>query len=739
VQLASGSFDLSRRTFVPGGMTVPTAMISSETQSADAAQLADNDRAVSIDRRRLSRLIQARKPDIAGRWFDCQFADDRIRRYAIAGLADVEKRTLLDLYVGPLFDLLVAYLRTGEDRYRDVYLDERLRYAPHSSDRATRTSYFAEVIPSDEEAVIDVARGDSELASDLRVFLTDLHTPLLAPPLESSVRLLALGDCLMNELRVFLPGRCRAVGISLDTRMLYFSAAMGKDLPTREALAFLSSNPADLIGLSFLSYEGLPLYPLLLRDAPRLSSSEVGGRVAGIVGLMRRFMSAVRERTDVPFLLHNASGLPLTGVRRRLPLLPPLSAPRRGVLDAMNDAIRELAEHLPNTLVIDEAGVAAARGYRTCAEQAIPQRLTRRALFHVSRFGQYLADPYLDVITSHRDLKRAKVLLVDFDNTLWNGVMADGQVEQFQDRQRLLKRLKEGGILLVAVSKNDPANVRWNEMALDPSDFALLKINWNPKVDSVREAAAQLDLGLDSFVFVDDSGTERGLVSGELPQVRTLDATLPESWRSLERLLAFPNTGDTAEARARTELYRAQAMRKEALSQTTDYPALMATLRLEARFGAARASDLNRITELVQRTNQFNTTTIRYSRSQLQEFLSSESHCIYVAELSDRYSSFGLVAVVIVERRDGAVIFDSFVMSCRAMGFGFERLVLSLVMQEENDAKQFIGRYAPTDRNLPAADLFAGAGFNEVTPIESELDATAPRDAAPPWFTVIAR
>src|SRR4029077_3080795 len=121
--------------------------------------------------------------------------------------------------------------------------------------------------------------------------------------------------------------------------------------------AFLAAHPMDVLAFSFLSYEGLPLYSAFLREADRLKASELDQRAVAIVGLMRRFLTELREVTDAPFLVHNASGLPLTRARRVLPILDPLSAGRRRAVAALNTAIGELVEHLPNAILVDEAAV----------------------------------------------------------------------------------------------------------------------------------------------------------------------------------------------------------------------------------------------------------------------------------------------------------------------------------------------------------------------------------------------
>jgi FkbH-like protein len=687
--------------------------------------------------RGLSRAVASRRNAILASWRASQFDPERIDRFGIAAARDHDLETLERLFLGPLFNLLLAYIRTRADRYRVVYLDERLRYAPIEGSLAQRVAFFEEVLEADEAALLGPWLSTSAPGRVLRRLLRELHAPLREPPATEPVRVLALGDCLMTELRAWLHDACRRSGLGLDLRKLYFSASQGRELSAGQALDFLKVFPAELVALSFLSFEGIPPYTALLREADRLSARAIDDRVTAIARLMREFLAQLREHTEAPFLVHNASGLHLTMLRKYVPLLRPLARGRRRVVQALNAAIDELVEHTPNAILIDEAAVASARGLRACAAYALPRRLFRETLFHTTRFGAYLAEPYTDVLRSYRALHRTKVLLVDFDNTLWDGVMADGPVVHRHELQALLRRLKDAGILLVAVSKNDPANLRWHEMTLRPEDFVLLKVSWNLKVQSIREAAQELDLGPDTFVLIDDNPAERELVRGQLPMVQTLDPADPTTLRWLGRMTRFPNTRETEEARARTDLYRQQARRREVLAQPLDYAAMMASLGLEARFGPARRGDLDRIAELVQRTNQFNTTTIRYSKPQLRAMLESDRHVIYVVSLSDKFGDIGLAAVAIIERRGDERIFDSFLMSCRAMGFELERLLLRLVLDAESPGTAyFVGRYVPTDRNTPARDLFPAHGFTRQADGQWHLPADAPRPERPPWFRV---
>ena len=692
------------------------------------------------ERLQLARRLRDAKSAIVEAWYNTQFDPARLNRFTIPGAAQLSRDVALRSYVSPLFSLLVSFVETGVDRFRHIYVDERLRYAPHLSEPEVRLSYFREVLRADEESASAILRLPETLEGGLSWAFRALHAPLLETmPRNNTVRLLGVGDCVMGDLRTFLTLRTRNAGIGLDMRTLYFSASADQSLSPATIVKYLTEHPTDLIAFSFLTYRGLPLYTALLRAADRSDSKECQGRMAALLTAMDHSLREVRAHTDAPFLVHNACGLPLTRVREMVPFVPAVSSRRQRVLAELNEKIAELVAHTPNALLIDEAAIVRERGARACAASALPKRITEDAFFHTSEIGDHLAGSYDEVIRSFVALRRAKVLLVDFDNTLWNGVMADGPVEHFLERQRLLKLLRESGMLLVALSKNDPSSIRWNEMALAPTDFVLHKINWNLKAQSTEQAARELDLGLDSFVAVDDNPVELELIRTQLPTVRTLDANDSFTWRSLERLLAFPNTRDTEEARARTELYREQALRREEMARGFDYASMMRGLKLQAHFGRATSSDLPRLVELQQRTNQFNTTTMRCSREQLAALLSRDDHRVYAAALNDKFGDVGLVACAIVRDANGEKVIDSFVMSCRAMGFELERLVLAKVIQAEGGDSPFVGRFVPTDRNAPAMHLFSSNGFSARSDTEWVLDGGAASPTVPAWFTVHER
>lgn len=680
--------------------------------------------------RAVADAVSRARSAIVEQWYRNQFVET-LPRFPNPYAEHADPAEVRESHLRVLADLLAEYARTGDPMYLAFYRDERRRYAPHREGADRLREFFSAFLPADEAAVLHVLAGDRDGAA---AWLAAAHAPLVRPTEGSRVRLLSIGDCLMGEVQSFLHPIGLAHGIDFDFRYYYFSARQGADIVQDGIARAIETGGIDIIAASYLSYSGIPLYRSLLESADRSSTADIDDLIGGIVGFIESHLRQIRNLTDVPVLLHNASGLPLGRWRRRIPGLPPFTRGQRRALEAVNSALAELAESVENCILIDETKVTGALGHRAADQPLLPRRIGRGAHIHPSRFSRQLSEHYAQVIRPMVALRKTKLLLVDFDNTLWQGVMADGAVRHEPARQRLLKELQEQGIVLAAVSKNDPKNIRWDEMVLQPDDFAVRKINWNPKPQSIKEIADELNLGLDSFVLIDDNPAERELVRLEHPQVLSLDAQEPDTWSALALLLRMPNTRRTEEARRRTAMYREQAERAEVVRSETDYPSLMAKLGLRARIRPAVPGDLDRLTELVQRTNQFNTTTIRYPRHELERLMRADDHVVLVGHLADKFGDLGLVAAAVLHRDGQQGTIESFVMSCRAMGFGLEHTMLSRLSGAAG-ARRLRGRFVPSPRNEPASALYPGAGFTEQEPGVWTLPEGAVLQA-PAWITV---
>ena len=675
-------------------------------------------------RKRLAAVLERYQDELTAKMYQRHFAPEWLAHWNV----DVSNRSqqyFVEKFLRPLLRLLSTSLKTDNDALLCVYLDERLRFAPHREEWSRRVEFHRDLVSRDLQIVAELCATRSIDIGNLHSLWHEIHIPLLLQTTtKRPVTLLGVGDCLLNEIRVFLPSRARRQGVALDMRCAYFSASVTGGLDVEEIRDIISKSKIDLVAFSFFSYEGMPKYVHLIEHCHQLTFEEINQGIAELMHVVQTFLLDLRRHTQAPFLIHTASGLPLRRWRKYLPFLPPLSERQRHVIRVLNSHLTALSSATENCLLVDEEAVARKNGgLRICNRQIASQRQFQ-GLFHTSRFGDFLSRLYLDYAAAFARFQKAKVLCIDFDNTLWRGVMADEEVHHWTERQELLLQLRHAGMLLVALSKNSEENIRWGEMALKPTDFVIQKINWNTKVQSIREAAQTLNLGTDSFVVIDDSEQERALILHEIPEVTCLDSTDESTWLQLQWLMAFPNTQQTEEAKNRTKMYQDQAQRQKAMSATVDYPEMMSSLKLWYRIGPAKSAQLNRITELIARTNQFNTTTIRYSREELIEITRTPGTNLFTVELGDKFGSLGLTAVILLrEQRIGTaqtVVVDSFVMSCRAMGFSLEDQLINEIKEfsRSRGAVRIVGRYVPTDRNSPCAQLFTRNAFATISDTE---------------------
>ena len=301
------------------------------------------------------------------------------------------------------------------------------------------------------------------------------------------------------------------------------------------------------------------------------------------------------------------------------------------------------------------------------------------------------------------DAAPKKILAVDADNTLWDGIVSeDGAdaVVPYVDFQKGLLTLKARGVLLVLLSKNDPIGegraparpplaeaLARADMPLSLDDFSAACVNWSPKAGNLLTACRELNLGTDSVVFVDDNPHERAQMKAHLPEVAVppfpTDLSHPaQLLRRLERYF-FSSAGATEEDRARAEMYRAEAARREfarTLPTVQDY---LKSLHLVARAARATAEDVPRLAQMAGKTNQFNATTIRRSAEEMAALVSDPAHRVWTFRASDAFGEMGLVCYVIYDCATARI--SDFVMSCRAMGRTLEHFAVNHVRRELAD------------------------------------------------------
>ena len=349
--------------------------------------------------------------------------------------------------------------------------------------------------------------------------------------------------------------------------------------------------------------------------------------------------------------------------------------------------------------------------------------------------------------------KGRKCLVLDLDNTLWGGVIGDDGLsgiklgqnspvgEAFLAGQRYYKMLANRGIILAVCSKNDMENGflpfrEHPDMILKESDIACFVANWQDKPSNLRHISESLNLGLDSFVFLDDNPAEREFVRRELPMVAVPEVPNYDSSlypRILEAAGYFESTGFTKADLKRAADYRANSQRKEVESSSTDVGSYLAALEMQFKFEAFNQINEDRIIQLINRSNQFNLTTKRMTKAELTNLQARENVFGFTVRLSDKFSDSGLVVVIICEVPQNEVwVIDTWLMSCRVLGRRAEEGTLAQIIKraKSQGIKTLKGHFIPTEKNRMVKDHYKKLGFKEIT----VLDGVLPSNDGEAWW-----
>lgn len=352
------------------------------------------------------------------------------------------------------------------------------------------------------------------------------------------------------------------------------------------------------------------------------------------------------------------------------------------------------------------------------------------------------AIPYLAFNLSHiiKSLfgKNKKVLALDLDNTLWGGVVGDDGVEGieigeetanaecFKAFQEYVKKQKDIGIMLTVASKNDHDNaiagLNHPEGILRPEDFIVIKANWETKDRNLANTAAEMDLGIDSFVFADDNPTERALVERSIKGIAVPVMDNPSDYiRTIDRNGYFEVTNFSADDLKRNEMYKANVKRSELSTEFADYNEYLLSLEMKAEIKAFDPIYIQRITQLTNKSNQFNLTTKRYTQPEIEGVANDGKHITLYGKLSDIFGDNGVVSVVIGEIKNEICNIDLWLMSCRVLKKNMEYAMLDTLVSEckEKGITTIIGNYFPTAKNNMVRDLFADFGFNKISEDEN--------------------
>jgi FkbH-like protein len=422
------------------------------------------------------------------------------------------------------------------------------------------------------------------------------------------------------------------------------------------------------------------------------------------------------------------------------------------VVRSINDRLRQLAAEVPNVYTVDSDYIASWLGKRNWFDE--------RLWFYSKSFCHPEALPHvagqaIDIFHATRG-RVFKCVALDLDNVLWGGVIGDdglegirlgelGDGEAFVQFQLWLKELRSRGIILAVCSKNDEDKARepfqkHRDMVLTESEISCFIANWDDKAQNLRLLAERLNIGLDSIAFLDDSPFERNLVRELVPEVCVpeLPSDPADYVPYLESLNLFETAQFSEEDRQRADYYRANILREDEEARFATVADYLVSLNMWAVFERFDDLHMPRVAQLVQRTNQFNLTTIRHSSDELSKFAEDPDYFPFYASLSDRFGDNGLISVVIGKRDADCLDIVTWLMSCRVISRRLEEFVLDRLVELARDAglTRVRGRYIPTKKNGLVAKHYEKLGFrlsqelpDESTVWELEVDAYVPSGA----------
>ncbi|MBI2653875.1 HAD-IIIC family phosphatase [Candidatus Woesearchaeota archaeon] len=403
----------------------------------------------------------------------------------------------------------------------------------------------------------------------------------------------------------------------------------------------------------------------------------------------------------------------------------------RSSIQALNSMLESLSHKNLQLFVFDTSIFCSKIGYENLVDKRLyyyaDMKIAPKALVK-------LANEYLAYIIPLASMTK-KCIVLDLDNTIWGGIIGEDGIANiklgpekdgkpyFGFQKRLLE-LHERGIILAINSRNNykeaiDAIKNHKYMVLKEEHFASIKINWEDKATNIREIAKEVNIGLESMVYIDDDVRNREMIKELIPEVFVVEmpndyAMYPEV---IENLKMFNTFNITSEDLNRGKMYLSQKKREQLKSKVQDLNSFIKMLGIEIDISKANNFTIPRIAQLTQRTNQFNLTTNRYSEEDIKKLASDGNHLVYGVNVKDKFGDNGLTGTFIINKKfKEKWVIDTFLLSCRVLGRDIEKAMLNelISMAHKEGVKELIGKYFPTQKNMQTAKFYAENGFKHL-------------------------
>jgi|JI10StandDraft_1071094.scaffolds.fasta_scaffold22181_5 FkbH-like protein len=395
----------------------------------------------------------------------------------------------------------------------------------------------------------------------------------------------------------------------------------------------------------------------------------------------------------------------------------------------LNVLVQDLAQEKGSVFVLDVLSLVNRVG----TSNAVSSKwyIVSQNVFQID-FLPAVAKACIDIISAFAG-RSNKCIILDLDNTIWGGVIGDDGMDRIQlgdlgigkaftQLQVWVKELKQRGVIVAVCSKNDERVAKevfekHPDMVLRLEDISLFVANWSNKGDNLKYIQEVLNIGLDSMVFIDDNPFERNLVRSMFPAITVPE--LPEDPASyltyLQSLNLFETVSFTDEDLQRTRQYQEESQRAVIRNSSESLEKYLAGLEMEAVVETITPFNLARCAQLTQRSNQFNLTTIRYSEEQLTQFLNDGGKAVCIS-LKDRFGDYGLISLLLLEKKNDVMEINTWIMSCRVLKRGVEEFAVNEVMKvaAAEGAAAVEGAYVSTAKNSMVKDIYGSMGFEKL-------------------------
>ena len=449
-----------------------------------------------------------------------------------------------------------------------------------------------------------------------------------------------------------------------------------------------------------------------------------------------------KVKSEIDIVLNNTANVPLVIINQFSAALLDNNPFQQGPLKILGNQLnKSLRTKLITTQVVFDINTVFSNiGIEKCRD--LRQFHTSKTLYTVDFFRNYCKSTLPAFLAVNG--KSKKVLVLDCDNTLWSGIIGeDGETgvqmndstpkgKIFKEIQTILLNMQKQGVLLALCSKNNEEDVNMilnnhPDMLLRDNNIVAKRINWQDKATNIAEIASELNLGLDSFVFLDDSNFEIGLVKQKLPMVESVQvpANISEFPLLLKELkMLFFSFSKTDEDNNKTEMYLQESQRKKHLQFHDSIGNYLSSLGLSLSIILDKEIPVSRAAQMTQKTNQFNLTTIRYTEPDIIRMLDDPEYVVVAFSVSDQFGEYGITGMAIIHIKNSIAYLDTLLMSCRVIGRNLEIAFLDeivLFLMKKN-IKTLFTSYVRTPKNKQVESFFEKFGFTVIESNELRKD-----------------